>query len=260
MKLRTVAFASTAAVIAAVAIGSGAAQATSLITGKDVKDGSIHRADLGAGINHRLDRLATSGAQGLPGKDGKDGAQGPAGTDGAQGPAGKDGAQGPAGKDGAQGPAGKDDAQGPAGKDGAQGPAGKDGAQGPAGKDGVSGMYYRTALYGSGYDPSDANPKIDVRVNAGAIATVKCTNESDVAIAGGVQVLGLGLKAPNTPVSSSFPGRFDWANNKPFENRLDGWIVQFGGNPDQNDPLRAKVWVLCAPAGSVLPTVDTIAS
>jgi len=56
MKFRNVAFASTAAVIAAVAIGSGAAQATSLITGKGVKDGSIHRVDLGAGINHRLDR------------------------------------------------------------------------------------------------------------------------------------------------------------------------------------------------------------
>ncbi len=63
MKFRNVALASTAAVIAAVAIGSGAAQATSLITGHDVKDGSIHKVDLGNGINHRLDRK-------LPGKDG----------------------------------------------------------------------------------------------------------------------------------------------------------------------------------------------
>ena len=76
MKLRTVAFASTAAVIAAVALGSGAAQATSLITGKDVKDGSIHRADLGAGINHRLDRLTASGAVGPQGDQGPQGEPG----------------------------------------------------------------------------------------------------------------------------------------------------------------------------------------
>ncbi len=82
MKFRNVAFASTAAVIAAVAIGSGAAQATSLITGKDVKDGSIHRVDLGAGINHRLDRVATSGAQGAQGVQGPKGDQGPKGEPG----------------------------------------------------------------------------------------------------------------------------------------------------------------------------------
>ena len=76
MKFRNVAFASTAAVIAAVAIGSGAAQASGLLTGKDIKDGSIHRVDLGDGIKARLDRTGTPGVDGKDGKDGKDGIAG----------------------------------------------------------------------------------------------------------------------------------------------------------------------------------------
>ena len=97
-------------------------------------------------------------------------------------------------------------------------------------------------------------------MNSGAIATVKCTNETDVAIAGGVQVRGLGVDSANTPVSSSYPGRMgDWATGTPLPNRLDGWIVQFGGDGNTNLPIRAKVWVLCAP-GADVPVIDTIAS
>jgi len=185
MKFRNVALASTAAVIAAVAIGSGAAQATSLITGHDVKDGSIHRADLGAGINHRLERVAAPDEQGLPGKDGVNGADG------------------------------------------------KDG------KNAYAGAYYSVAFYDAG------------DTNAGAIATVACQATTDSAVAGGVQTLGLDVNANsrNTPVSSSFPGRMDWATNTPKANRVDGWIVQFGGNNgiDANAPEKVKVWALCMP-------------
>ena len=42
----------------------------------------------------------------------------------------------------------------------------------------------------------------------------------------------------------------DWDTNTPKANRLDGWIVQFGGNAgavSDKDPLKVKVWALCVP-------------
>ena len=71
-----------------------------------------------------------------------------------------------------------------------------------------------------------------------------------------MQVLGLdaGGNSRNTPVSSSFPGRMDWNTNAPKPSRLDGWIVQFGGNagatPDKA-PEKVKVWALCVPGASI---------
>ena len=77
-----------------------------------------------------------------------------------------------------------------------------------------------------------------------------------VAISGGVQVLGLGegANSRNTPVSSSFPGRMDWAAGAPKPGRLDGWIVQFGGNAGATSdkaPEKIKVWALCVPGASI---------
>ena len=106
--------------------------------------------------------------------------------------------------------------------------------------------FYATAFYNAG------------DTNAGAIATVACdADETDyVAISGGVQVLGLdeGANSRNTPVSSSFPGRMDWDTNTPKPDRLDGWIVQFGGNAGATSdkaPEKIKVWALCVPGASI---------
>ena len=110
-----------------------------------------------------------------------------------------------------------------------------------AGKDSfLNDAYYAKAVY----DVGDTN--------AGAIATVACKAETDVAISGGVQTLGLDAEANsrNTPVSSSFPGRMDWSTNAPKVDRLDGWIVQFGGNAgavSDKDPLKVTVYALCVP-------------
>ena len=122
-------------------------------------------------------------------------------------------------------------------------------AQGPKGDKGDSGLtgaFYATAFYNAG------------NTNAGAIATVACdaAKTDYVAISGGVQVLGLdeGANSRNTPVSSSFPGRMDWATNAPKPDRLDGWIVQFGGNAgatSDKDPEKIKVWALCVPGASI---------
>jgi hypothetical protein len=114
------------------------------------------------------------------------------------------------------------------------------------GKPGLTGAFYATAFYNAG------------DTNEGAIATVACdaTKTDYVAISGGVQVLGLdeGANSRNTPVSSSFPGRMDWGTNAPKPGRLDGWIVQFGGNagatPDKA-PEKIKVWALCVPGASI---------
>jgi len=120
------------------------------------------------------------------------------------------------------------------------------GKDGKDGKDGLAGAFYATAYYNAG------------DTNAGAIATVACdaTSTAFTAIAGGVQVTGLdaGANARNTPVSSSFPGRMDWNTNAPKPNRLDGWIVQFGGNAGataDKDPQKVKVWALCVPNTSI---------
>ena len=140
------------------------------------------------------------------------------------------------------GPQGVPGEQGIPGTPGAPGHIGDTGPQGEPGTDGLLGAFYATAYYGAG------------DTNAGAIASVACDVESAdfTAIAGGVQVLGLdaGANSRNTPVSSSFPGRMDWSANKPRVDRLDGWIVQFGGNAgavSDKAPEKVQVWALCVP-------------
>lgn len=144
---------------------------------------------------------------------------------------------------------GKDGSDGKDGADGKDGINGSNGSNGRDGKDSLITAYYATAYYNAG------------DTNAGAIATVACQDPSDVAISGGAQVLGLddGANARNTPVSSSFPGRMDWSTNTPKVDRLDGWIVQFGGNAGATSdkaPEKVKVYALCVPGNSI-PVVET---
>jgi hypothetical protein len=127
--------------------------------------------------------------------------------------------------------------------------------RGAAGHPPLDRAYYSVAFY----DVGDTN--------AGAIATVACKKETDTAITGGVQVTGIGVSQDeinaanqrNTPVSSSFPGRMDWTTNSPKPQRLDGWIVQFGGNAGQTSdkaPEKVKIWALCVP-GLDIPVHQT---
>ena len=136
--------------------------------------------------------------------------------------------------------------KGSTGATGATGSQGPQGLKGDKGDSGLTGAFYATAFYNAG------------DTNAGAIATVACdAGKTDyVAISGGVQVLGLdaGANSRNTPVSSSFPGRMDWTANAPKPDRLDGWIVQFGGNAGATSdkaPEKIKVWALCVPGASI---------
>jgi len=210
---------------ALVVSGTTGAVAAKMITGAQIKDGTISRADLSDNINNKLDKT---------GEQGEQGEQGPAG------PAGPKGDKGDKGEPGAD-----STVPGPTGATGAQGPQGP---QGPKGADGLTGAFYAVAYYNAG----DTNP--------GAIATVACsaTSQDYTALAGGVQILGLdaGANARNTPVSSSFPGRMDWDTNAPKANRLDGWIVQFGGHDSDPAPEKVKVWALCVP-GTDVPVTPT---
>jgi hypothetical protein len=94
----------TACATTALLVGAGTATASKLITGNDVKDGSLTTADIRDGslrskdiLNGHVKRADLSefvrGQLARRARDGKDGATGP------QGPAGKDGATGPAGRD-----------------------------------------------------------------------------------------------------------------------------------------------------------------
>jgi hypothetical protein len=189
------------------------------IQSKDIKNGTIQLSDLNSGLIKYLASQSNSPQPTINAPKGDAGATGAKGDTGSVGPAGPQGDVGPAGP------------------------------KGDVGSNGMLGAYYAVANYNAG------------DTNAGAVATVACSNVTDVAISGGVQTLGLdGTPLDNnTPVSSSFPGRMDWSTNTPREDRLDGWIVQFGGNAgpvSDNSPLRVKVYALCLP-GQTIPVVET---
>ncbi len=134
---------------------------------------------------------------------------------------------------------------GPVGPQGLNGADGSQGLKGDKGANGLAGTYYALAKY----DVGDTN--------GGAIATVACSNPTDVAISGGVRTIGLGTNGigNNVPVSSSFPGRMDWSTNTPKDGRLDGWIVQFGAETG-SAPKYVDIYALCVPGANV-PVVTT---
>jgi hypothetical protein len=146
-------------VLGAVVLGTAAASAgaTTLITGAQVRDGSLTGADvrdrsLGVEDLKPRTRDALRGRPGETGAPGVTGARGATGATGATGPTGAHGARGPRGTTGATGPAGP---AGETGADGAQGPAGETGAQGPKGDQGDPGAQGATGPQGPKGDPGD---------------------------------------------------------------------------------------------------------
>ena len=99
------------------AMTGSAFAARALITGRDIKDGSISRADLS-----RRAVKSLKGERGPAGPAGRDGSVGPAGPQGSTGPTGSQGPTGPAGPRGAPGASGP---QGDQGEQGEQGPPGQ---------------------------------------------------------------------------------------------------------------------------------------
>jgi Collagen triple helix repeat (20 copies) len=111
-------------------VGGGYAAADSLITSKDIADGTVRCKDLSKAACKKLKR---KGGKGVPGT------QGPAGPAGAVGAKGEQGPQGLAGLAGANGAKGEQGPQGLAGLAGANGPQGSQGPQGERGPEGPKG-------------------------------------------------------------------------------------------------------------------------
>ena len=137
-----------AALALTIALGGTATAAGLLITGKQVKDGSLTGRD----VKNGTIKTADVGNGSLSGFDVRDRSLTPADFSGSmQGPAGPAGRVGPqglkgdTGAPGVPGPKGDRGEQGPVGATGPVGPAGLQGPQGPAGPRGVSGWEYRTA-------------------------------------------------------------------------------------------------------------------
>lgn len=118
-----------ACIAVVLAMTGSAFAATALITGADIKDGSITKADLSSRTKRSL-----KGRRGPAGRDGQDGfvgAQGPQGSDGPLGPVGP---AGPAGPQGQKGTTGDTGVRGEQGIQGIQGPQGDQGPQGGPGQ------------------------------------------------------------------------------------------------------------------------------
>jgi hypothetical protein len=128
--------ASPAMVVACIAVvlamtGSAFA-ARALITGDDIKDGSITRADLSGRTVRSL--KGRRGPAGPAGQDGFVGAQGPQGSTGPQGERGPQGPAGPLGPKGTTGDTGDVGPKGDTGEQGELGPRGDTGPQGDPGQ------------------------------------------------------------------------------------------------------------------------------
>ncbi|HZV75754.1 MAG TPA: hypothetical protein VFF79_18750 [Conexibacter sp.] len=118
-----------ACVAVVLAMTGSAFAARKLITGADIKAGSITRANLSASTLRSL--KGRVGPSGPAGRDGFVGAQGPQGSTGPEGPRGL---VGPAGPQGDKGPTGNTGATGPQGIQGVVGPRGPQGIQGTPGQ------------------------------------------------------------------------------------------------------------------------------
>ena len=118
-----------------IALGSGAAVAGKLVSGRQLVNHSVSEQKL---TNAAIKSLR--GMQGPPGVQGLQGNPGPKGATGPAGPTGPTGATGPAGATGPTGP------QGPQGPTGATGPQGTQGATGPQGPAGPAGPSAANAL------------------------------------------------------------------------------------------------------------------
>ena len=131
-------------------VASAGAIGAQLITGADVKNGSLTLKDFRK--SERLKLRGPRGAAGPPGAQGSQGLQGPIGATGptgAQGETGDEGSPGPTGESGPQGPTGPTGQTGATGSQGVTGPQGPTGTTGPTGATGATGPSGPSGVKGS---------------------------------------------------------------------------------------------------------------
>jgi hypothetical protein len=202
-----------------VALGGTSFAAATVITGKNVMNGSLTAADV---KNSSLTGTDVKDKSLSPG-DFNGSVTGPKGDTGPQGPKGDTGAQGPRGDTGAQGPKGDTGAQGPKGDTGAQGPKGDTGPQGAQGPTGPAGGL-------SGYEVVRGATVSDA---AGSYRAVANCPAGKVALGGG-----------------GSQGSADWYldDSKPQANGA-GWEVQYSPGPGANLSTNrgiGEAFVICA--------------
>ena len=126
--MRKIRFGVAVVVLALVGVTAATAGVKALVTGAQIKDGTIESRDVKNGALRSAD-LSRQLAASLRGRRGPQGASGAQGATGPQGPAGLKGDPGPQGAPGSQGLPG---GQGPKGDPGLPGPAGPQGPPGAA--------------------------------------------------------------------------------------------------------------------------------
>ena len=210
-----------------------------MITGADVKNGSLSGADIQS-RSIALSDLTLHARVSLRGQ------QGPTGPIGVKGSTGATGAPGPV----AGGIPGSQGDPGAAGAKGDPGAGGAKGAPGAAGAKGVSGYEVRTWRYSKDAANSDMGPGY-VGVGGGAIATVACSPDK-VAVGGGYWFTSAGDNGFNSQalhdgsgVIASFPGRMDWSTNTVKPDNNSGWIVQVNDKVNLAD---MTMYVICVNA------------
>lgn len=155
-------------IVASLCLFAGAgtpAVASKLLTGKDIRDGSLAERDLNAGVRGKLNASRT-GPVGATGPRGLEGVQGPQGARGATGPQGEQGEPGNAGLRGSDGTDGRDGQDGRDGRDSTV--PGPKGDTGPAGPSGVSGIHpARTAVVQLGDQATQTCPPGETVISGG---------------------------------------------------------------------------------------------
>lgn len=125
------------ALVAIFGISGTAVAAKRLVTGADIKNGSITGVDLAKSTQDAL--RGKKGAAGVTGGRGETGGAGIAGAQGGAGASGRDGAAGSNGTNGTNGAAGPNGSPGGVGSQGATGPSGPQGTTGVQGATGATG-------------------------------------------------------------------------------------------------------------------------
>jgi hypothetical protein len=175
------------------------AGAATLITGANVKNGSLTGLDIKDGSLTKKD-LAMSAQP----KDGKNGAGGANGTNGSNGSNGAKGDTGAAGAQGATGPAGP---AGPKGDVGAAGATGAQGEKGDKGDTGAQGPQGSSGAFADGFSPTNAS----VRLTSSG---VKAGPYADGGAAGGsLYYEGLNGKPLSAITSLSYRARYSTSDD-----------------------------------------------
>jgi hypothetical protein len=194
----------------------GTAGAVTLITGKQIMDGTVRGRDVGNGSLTGADVADMS----LSAADFNGSVQGPSGPPGPAGPAGPKGDSGPqgaAGPEGDQGPKGDKGATGDTGAPGPQGPQGLQGLPGPEGPAGVSGIPY-----------GQSGPKLIAGSSTGTWQ-ITCP-PGHTAIGGGASHVDTAKRGYGR-ITESYPGAtgISWVmtvhNPDPVEIAMSGWVM-----------------------------------